>query len=181
MADGLATWMPRLSVPSDCLRIEATAGSGKTLMAMRLQQDAVAHKKNALYVCLNRALADHVARLAPRRVRVADFHELCIDHFQRAHGTPDSTDRMVFEHAGLFYGEVIASKAPVLDILVVDEGHHFEPAWLDALVNQPKPDGMLYLMEDQNQRLYERDEFELDVAVRLSCRDNFRSPRAVCS
>jgi superfamily I DNA and RNA helicase len=35
-------------------------------------------------------------------------------------------------------------------------------------------------MEDDAQRLYERDAFDLPDAVTLTCNDNHRSPRAVC-
>ncbi len=39
----------------------------------------------------------------------------------------------------------------------------------------------LYLLEDDNQRLYQRDEFDLTDAVTVSCHDNFRSPMAICN
>jgi hypothetical protein len=35
-ADGLATWVPRIDTPSGVLRIQATVGSGKTQLALRL-------------------------------------------------------------------------------------------------------------------------------------------------
>ncbi len=66
LADGLATWVPRIDTPSGVLRIQATAGPGKTQLALRLLQDAAAASQRSLYVCYNRALADHITQLAPK-------------------------------------------------------------------------------------------------------------------
>ena len=40
MSAGLATWVPRMAVPSGVIRVVGTAGSGKTQLAMRLLRDA---------------------------------------------------------------------------------------------------------------------------------------------
>jgi Holliday junction resolvase-like predicted endonuclease len=180
LSGGLATWVPRISVPSGCFRIEATAGSGKTQLALRLMQDAVSQQKTVLYVCFNRVLADHIAQIAPPRAQVANFHELCIDHFRRLYGQPDFSDKTVFEKAATAYVKDTAAMPARLDVLIVDEGQDFEPAWLESLTTQLKTDGVLYVMEDPNQRLYERTDFDLPDAVQIRCHDNFRSPRAVC-
>lgn len=180
LSDGLATWVPRITTPSGCVRIQATAGSGKTQLAMRLMIDAVRKKQSVLYVCFNRPLADHIARIAPTQVQVASFHELCIDAYRREKGEPDFADKTIFEKAAAHYVAGSASTQQRLNLLIVDEGQDFEPAWLEALVVQLKPDGRLYLLEDRDQRLYEREEFELTDAVMIDCNDNFRSPRAVC-
>jgi len=43
-----------------------------------------------------------------------------------------------------------------------------------------KPFGRLYLMEDEAQRLYDREAFDIPDAVTIICNDNHRSPRSVC-
>ena len=53
-----------MQVPSGMLRVVGTAGSGKTQLALRLLKDADAAGLKAAYLCFNRALADHMARLA---------------------------------------------------------------------------------------------------------------------
>jgi hypothetical protein len=180
LADGMATWVPRITSPSRIIRIQATAGSGKTQLALRLLEDAASASKSAIYVCFNRSLADHVARLAPPRSTVSTFHELCIEHYRRRHGDPDFLDTGVFASAGASYIEESESFARRFDVLIVDEGQDFEPEWLQSLLHQLKPEGQLYLLEDADQRLYGREEFELPDAVLITSRDNFRSPRAVC-
>ena len=65
-------------------------------------------------------------------------------------------------------------------LIVLDEGQDFQPAWVAALLPQLTDDGKIYLLEDDAQRLYDREEFELSDVVNVTCLDNFRTPKAVC-
>jgi hypothetical protein len=180
LADGLATWVPRISAPSGTIRIQATAGSGKTQLALRLLEDAASRGQNALYVCFNRPLADHVARIAPPQVQVTSFHELCVDHYRRRVGEPDFREEGIFSKVAEFYLAPAPEREERFDLMILDEGQDFEPAWVAGLLPQLKADGRLYLMEDEDQKLYERDGFDLAGAVLIRCDDNFRTPRALC-
>lgn len=180
LSDGLATWVPRISSASGIIRIQATAGSGKTQLALRLLESAVAQSRSASYVCYNRTLADHLRAMAPSRAEVANFHELCVDHLRKRHGEPDFTDARVFDIATAAYLEASAAFQPRFDVLIVDEGQDFEPEWLESLCMQLKPEGQLFLMEDDDQRLYDRPLFDISDAVNITCRDNYRSPRLIC-
>jgi hypothetical protein len=77
LSGGLATWARRLDFSPFRLRVIGTAGSGKTQLAVQAMKDAAASGKRALYVCFNRPLADHIARVAPEGARVANYHQLC--------------------------------------------------------------------------------------------------------
>lgn len=180
LSDGLATWVPRISHPCGAVRVQATAGSGKTQLALRLLENAVAAGESALYVCFNRPLADCIASLAPARAEVASFHELAVEYYRRNHGEPDFGDSGVFLKVAGAYHEDSENFAPKYELLVIDEGQDFDPQWVASLLPLLKPSGRLYLLEDEAQRLYERDAFELSDAVTLACNDNHRSPRAVC-
>ena len=155
LSDGLATWVSRMQAPSGCFRIEATAGSGKTQLALRLMQDAVAQNRSVLYVCFNRALADHIGKIAPDRAQGANFHELCIDHYRRKHGEPDFSSPSIFNAATSIYLKEFAAMPARLDVLIVDEGQDFEPTWLEGLASQLHTSGTLYLLDDPDQRLYD--------------------------
>jgi hypothetical protein len=181
LAEGLATWVPRMHAPSNLYRIEATAGSGKTQLALTLLKDAAEHGQRALYVCFNRPLADHIARLATSRVEVSTFHALCIDHYARSHPDLNFTDPGVFQAASTVYIQASSQIDPTLDLLVIDEAQDFEPGWVEALINHLKPEGRLYVMEDADQCLYPRTAFDLPDAVTVACHDNFRCPRQVCA
>jgi hypothetical protein len=180
LSDGLATWVPRISSPSSTFRIQATAGSGKTQLALRLLENASASAQRALYVCFNRPLADHIARIAPTRAQVASFHELCIDHYRQRYQEPDFTVPNIFTEVTNAYLADSESLEGRFDLIIVDEGQDFDPMWVGSLLPQLKPDGRFFLMEDDDQRLYQRDAFDLGDAVTIACRDNYRSPRAVC-
>ena len=179
LADGLATWFPRIASPSGVVRIQATAGSGKTQLALRLLDDAAAAGHRALYVCFNRTLADHIGRIAPARARVSSFHELCVEHWRRTQGEPDFTAEGIFQAVVERYGSDAQDFEALYDLVIIDEGQDFDPAWVASLLPQLREDGRLYLLEDEAQRLYERDGFDLDGAVSVRCNDNFRSPRAI--
>jgi hypothetical protein len=180
LADGLATWVPRIAVPTGAMRIQATAGSGKTQLAIRLLEDAAAQSQTSLYVCFNRSLADHMGKIAPTRAHISSFHELCVDHYRRQHQEPDFADPSVFKTVASFYLADSESFVPRYDLLIVDEGQDFDPAWMGSLLPQLKEDGRLYVMEDDDQRLYDREPFDLTDTVTVTCRDNHRSPKAVC-
>lgn len=180
LADGLATWVPRIDAPSGVIRIQATAGSGKTQLALRLLETAAEQKQRALYVCYNRPLSDHITRLAPAQTQISTFHELCVDHYRRKVGDPDFSTPGIFQTMTSSYLDAMADCEPRLDVLIIDEAQDFAPEWVSGLIGQLKESGALYLMEDEDQRLYDRDGFELSDAVQLRCHDNFRSPQLLC-
>lgn len=180
LADGLATWVPRITSPSGAVRIQATAGSGKTQLALRLLDDAAARNLRCLYVCFNRSLADHVAPIASPKVRVTSFHELCVDHNRRVHGEPDFRQEGIFDAIARQYCSDAAALPPRYDLVIVDEAQDFDPDWIASVLPQMNADARLYVLEDGDQQLYARDAFELDGAVSVACHDNFRSPRTIC-
>ena len=179
LADGLATWVPRLSVPSRQIRVQGTAGSGKSQLALRLLDKAIRDNVKALYVCFNRNLADVIRAYASAKVEVVTFHELAIEHFQKSNKV-DFADGRVFESAAILFVGDAESFTPRFDVLIIDEGQDFEAEWVEALACMLKDDGYLYLMEDEAQRLYSRSEFDLPEATLVTCQDNYRSPRMIC-
>lgn len=180
LSDGLATWVPRITAPSHVIRVQATAGSGKTQLALRLIVDAVEHGRSVGYVCYNRALADHIRTIAPAKAEISNFHELAVDSYRRHVCEPDFSDPSIFTTITHAYLARSAETAERFDVLIIDEGQDFEPEWIELLCGLLRPGGDLYLMDDDDQRLYERDGFDIDDAVTVSCRDNYRSPRAIC-
>lgn len=179
IASGLATWVPRISHTEHIYQIEATAGSGKTQLALSLLRQAADQSRHARYVCFNRPLADHLASLAPARCEVTTFHQLCRDHAERLGHTLDFTDPQVFDRITQQYLQDAPALPARLDLLILDESQDLDPAWVHALSQSLLPDGRLYLMGDSAQQLYEREPFALSNAVQVRCMDNFRSPQRV--
>jgi hypothetical protein len=180
MSDGLASWVPRITAPSKTVRVQATAGSGKTQLAMRLIEDAIGKDLSVLYVCFNRTLADHMIKMAPARAMVVSFHELCTTHYRRHREEPDFTDSSIFDRAVTAYLEDSLQFPPKYDVLIIDEAQDFDPSWFPALFVQLKSEGLRYVLEDADQQLYGRQPFELSDAVVVSSRENYRSPKVLC-
>ena len=179
LASGLADWVPKISHTSNLFVIEATAGSGKTQLALNLLQTAAQHKQRACYVCFNRPLADHLAKLAPASVEVTTFHQLCRDWAERQGAAVDFAAADVFERMTQDYVDACETFTPSLDLLIIDESQDFERAWANAVTQKLKSTGKLYVMGDSGQQLYTREAFDLQDAVHIRCMDNFRSPRKV--
>ena len=181
LSGGLATWVPRISHESQVYVVEATAGSGKTQLALKLLRDAAQQKQRARYVCFNRPLADHLQTMAPAIAEVTTFHQLCREHAERTGLSLDFSSEDVFKNMVSSFLQVAEALPQNLDLLVIDESQDFDPVWVQALAAQLNENGRLYVLGDADQQLYEREAFELTGAVRLTCMDNYRSPQKVVS
>ena len=87
LSAGLATCVARIDAPSGVIRVVGTAGSGKTQLALRLLRDAAAGGRKAADLCFNRALADHMAKVAPVRTAAhpgGDTRRGCLAMIHRA-------------------------------------------------------------------------------------------------
>ena len=179
LSGGLATWARRIEFEPVRLRVIGTAGSGKTQLALRVLADASAAGRRALYVCFNRPLADHVARLAPPGTRAATFHMLG-DQLLRAQGAPAHFGEAgVFDHLA---GALIAAEPSpdeLVDVLIVDEGQDFEQPWADALLRRLKPGGSAWWLEDPLQNLYGKPTIVLPGWTILRADVNYRTPRDI--
>jgi hypothetical protein len=172
--------LPEPAAPSSLLRVDGAAGSGKSQLALRMLRDAEAAGQRGAYVCFNRALADHVARVAPARAQVQTFHELAQQICRSVSRDPDLEADGAFEWMASQAVELLQARAPDVDYLVVDELHDLQPAWIEALLWRLRPNGRALLLEDRDQRLHDTPTpFDVPEAVGIDCADNFRSPRAL--
>lgn len=195
LSAGLATWARRLAFSPFRLHIIATAGSGKTQLALAEFQAAIDAGQTPLYVCFNRPLADHMQEITRHMRgrpegksgdsggshggRVASFHHLCDTFARRAGKVPDYTGPEGWQAL-----EATLREAPIPedwrhDVLIVDEGQDFSPAWRDALLRLLKPEGRAIWLEDPLQNLYDRPPVPLEGWVTLHARTNYRSPREI--
>jgi hypothetical protein len=178
LSEGLATWVPRITSPSGGFHIQATAGSGKTQLALTLLNEAAHTGQHALYVCFNRSLADCMRARAPASTSVMTFHERCLSYWKATQGDPACFSDPAF--FSVLEGHYLDAEFPQdLDCLIIDEGQDFVPDWVNALLRQVKETGRFYILEDEAQRLYSRQGFVLPEAVRIECHDNFRTPCAI--
>ena len=180
MSSGLAVWVPRIDAPAGVIRVIGTAGSGKTQLALRLLRDADARGKKAAYICFNRALADHMSRVAPVRTPAETFHEFALRVVRRSGQTVDFSLPTAFDTIADQCIEVLAQNDPDLDLLVLDEMQDMQPEWVQILLSRLKDDGKAVLLEDPEQQLYkDREAFDIPEAVTITSHENFRTPRAL--
>ncbi len=199
LSEGLTEWVPRIQAPSRIVRIQGTAGSGKTQLALSLLRQAVAQGRRAAYVCFNRSLADHMREIAPTRCEIQTFHQLCWQQTSAKASSAQGESQAAavssadFAEAVHHYRRHLAEAGADLDLLLIDELQDFTADWLQILVSRVRvlqlpeeihppghgPEG-LYLLDDPDQCLYpDREELDITEAVIVTCRDNHRSPRLV--
>lgn len=177
LSEGLATWARRIELQPHRIRVVATAGSGKTQLALALLADASNAGRKALYLCFNRPLADHIGALAHAPAHT--YHQWCAQRL-RARGeavdfaAPDVYRRLAERSAALplqAYEQV--------DCLIVDEGQDFEEGWRNDVLRAVHAEGQAWWLEDPLQNLYGRDVATLPGWATLRTDVNYRSPRTV--
>lgn len=175
LASGLANWVPKISHPNEIYVINATAGSGKTQLAIELLKKQ--NNKKKAYICFNRPLADHMQKIVGINANVQTFHEYCLDFVKSQIPNLDPDKKDIFNFVEQYYlangNEQIAN----LDLLVLDESQDFKDKWLELLVARLKPGGQLYVLRDTEQNIYSKESFDLENAVLIESNDNYRSPQ----
>ncbi|MCF8211960.1 MAG: ATP-dependent helicase [Rhodoferax sp.] len=180
LSAGLALWAPRILAPSGVLRVVGTAGSGKTQLALRLLRNADAAGHKAAYICYNRALADHMARVAPVRTPAETFHEFALRVVRRSGGVVDFSTPSAFADMASQCVEVLSNSDADLDLMVLDEMQDMQPEWVQAMLSRLNAQGKAVLLEDPEQQLYkDREAFDIEDAVVVTSNENFRTPRAI--
>ena len=169
LSGGLADTLSAIEMKPLRLRVRGTAGCGKSMVASRFAEDAVAAGKRVLLVCFNRPLAERVKMSVPRDAHVNTFYGF-MDRFLKARGHKLTYEQMgergFWEDVqGRVIGEVIGPEWK-FDTLIVDEGQDFDPQWSEILRLFLKPDSDLLWLED------------LDQSIRPERANNFNSEPA---
>jgi hypothetical protein len=180
LSAGLATWVPRISTPDGVIQVTGTAGSGKTQLALHMLRAADAAGLRAAYLCFNRALADHMARVLPARVPAETFHEYARRIVAASGSVPNYGAENAFDAMASQSITLLEQSAPDLDLLVLDEMQDMQPDWVTAMIKRVKDIGQVLLLEDPEQSLYaDREAFSLPEVVSVKSFENFRTPRAL--
>lgn len=179
VAGGLAHWARQIEVEPYRLRVTGTAGSGKTQLALAEYRAAIERGLRPLYVCFNRPLADHFALIAPTGGLACTVHMLCDQMLRHAGRPPDFTQAGVFARLLADAAQLEVPEAFRFDVVIVDEGQDFAPAWRDLVLRHGRPDARLLWLEDPLQNLYDHPPVELPGWVGLRATSNFRSPRPI--
>lgn len=148
------------------LIIEGCAGSGKTLLAVRLAHEHLNEGKRVLFTCFNKNLAEYVASefQGYERIDAVNFHELvrrlCDKHSIPYNPTEEEDKRRHFfdvESADLLE-KASQFVAPKYDTIIVDEALDFKETWWIALESLAVKEFSYYIFYDRNQNLYNENE-----------------------
>jgi len=146
---------------------------------VQVMKDAAARGQRTLYVCFNRPLADHIAKVAPREAKVANYHQLC-DWVARDGGhVPDFGGTGVFGELEQRFAAMPVDARWQFDVLIVDEGQDFQQAWVAPLARLLRPGAAWWWLEDPLQNLYMREPVDLPGWTVLRETTNYRSPRDI--
>ena len=192
LTGGLAEMLSSIEMAPLRLRIRGTAGCGKSVLATRFAENAVAAGKRVLLVCFNRPLAERMKMTVPKGVYADTFYGL-MDRFLITRG-----HKLPYERIGdpsfwegiqeRVIGETIGPEWK-FDALIVDEGQDFEPQWCEILQLFLKPDADLLWLDDPDQaiRLDKANDSSSEPAykrlasqfVGFRARANYRSPETI--
>ena len=179
VSGGLAHWARRLEFEPFRLRINGTAGSGKTQLALAEFRATLDAGKRPLYVCFNRPLADHFSTIAPAGGLACTYHQLCDQRLRDAGEMPDFSIPNAFERLHKRAAELPVSAAFLFDTLIVDEGQDISEPWRDFIFRHARPEARMLWLEDPLQNLYGRPPTPLPGWVTLRAQSNYRSPRPI--
>jgi hypothetical protein len=165
------------------LRVNGTAGAGKTLVARQFFDAAVGRNLHPLFVCFNNPLAEKFRFGVGKSGVVATFHGLCTK-FLAARGHQFDWDESKRDPSfwvrvtELVAGESIPEEWK-FDTLIVDEGQDFEQEWVEILKLFLRDDQEILWLEDQDQNLRDQPPVVLDGFVGYRARRNYRSPESI--
>jgi hypothetical protein len=181
VSGGLSEWAQKIDFSPFRLRVIGTAGSGKTQLALAAYRESLKQGRKPIYVCYNRSLADHVAKVVPSGGLVTGYHQLG-DYVAKYIGNPiDHLKPGPFIQMELTLDNYCPSEDQMFHDLIVDEGQDFKPTWAANLLRLLRPDGKAWWLEDPLQNIYSREKILLEGWVTIRSDSNFRSPRQVLS
>ncbi len=163
------------------LRLQGSAGAGKTQLAVHLLEEAVQAGQRALYLCFNRPLADRMRTICDARACI-ETRDSLTDHFLRSQGiSPDYGEGQSADFARL-RAQVMDTAIPPdwrFDLIIIDEGQDFSDddaqLFLYFMHEEARRTRLLW-MEDPLQNIYGKVSGGSLCPVTLHSQRDFRSP-----
>lgn len=181
----LLSVLPMLEASTGGIRVEGSAGAGKTVMACyEAVRQAEAGRERILLLCFNRNLACALRQLPmlaaqQERIIVSNFHEFCIryilqpaglEHLVNYHGRGDRLPQAAVDAMLELLPEL-----PKFESIFVDEAQDFRASWWELIYGLLAPDGKFYIFSDSNQDLYTRSPHIPKLPTHISLVKNLRN------
>ncbi len=183
LTEGLTRVVDGLEFSPFRLRVQASAGSGKSQLGRHFLARASEKGQRALFLCYNRPLATRIRNTVGDSGTVNNFHGFChqfldsigedID-FNEAQRDPEFwkgiPERLVAADI---------SDEQRYDCLIVDEGQDFHEEWWEILQLFLRPDADVLWLEDPEQNIYGREPVALEGFVTYHDPRNYRTPTSI--
>jgi hypothetical protein len=159
--------------------IVGPAGAGKTLLALWKLDALLEEGKRALYVCFNKALAEHLRRTNPEMSDAITSVDRLFYQLAEIHDGHKFDERFFTEELPSLVQDV-ASELPLsskYEAIIVDEGQDFGELRLLALLELLTPSGQWLFFADWGQNVYQaaiQEPLGAEVTFRLyhNCRNS---------
>lgn len=189
LSHGLLEVLDNIEMEPLRLRVLATAGNGKTLVARHFFDQCIERGGHPLLLCFNRPLAERLQRLVAPGGVVLTWYGFC-DRFLQSRGivlpfATLSTDRDFWSKAARQVEEQALANTPSeewrFDTLVIDEAQDFEGDWFEAVRLFLREDAAVLWLEDPNQNVRGIDAVALQRQGFVGYRSllNYRSPERI--
>lgn len=158
------------------------AGSGKTLLALWKLEALLEQGTRALYVCFNKALAEHLCNCHPEMAQAITSVDRLFRQWANVRPGGQHDDRFFRETLPSLVQDVANEKpsSAKYEAIIVDEGQDFGELRLLALLDLLAPDGQWLLLADWEQNLYHTDtQQQIGADVTFSLRHNCRNTQLV--
>lgn len=180
-SDGLIKVVDNLHMTPFRLKVEASAGCGKSVLAAKYYAESVLAGNNTLLMCFNRPLAEQYSRRLPTGGTITTWNAFKVSYLEAMGQQVDfsqSNDSAFWDKLEDQF-EQATTQVPeewLFDTVIIDEGQDFQPTWWLLLEPFIKPSASVLWLEDpiQNVRYVEDDRD--DIAVVYRDQRNYRTP-----
>ena len=140
------------------LNIRGCAGSGKTVIAVKLAQELAQEGKNVLVLCFNKILANRLQNMvgAYHNIRAEAFFEFCVEiaKVPREDVQKFANNPKTWTHGlPILAQKAIQSQGIAYDAVIVDEGQDFSAQAWETIKMLPYEDGVFHIFYDDDQTL----------------------------
>jgi len=167
------------------LKINGTAGCGKTQIALRFLEKAIGAGKKPLFVCYNHSLKDHIQSLVDTDITVKTMHGLIHEFCSRPDVNIDyQSGTKTNDEWRELIDEVVVNTSDEheeYDFLVVDEGQDLGQEGFEFIYLFVKDNAGIVWLEDMDQNLGQSfgNSFIRDEFIGVTLTRNYRSPISI--